>query len=285
MSVGLVLTGGSLRGICAEVGALMYLHELGIRYEVVVGTSAGSIVGALYCSGMEPAAIADVVANLKLRDYADFDTSGMIIAPLKLLRGFDGIIKGDRLRKILMDKTGGRDLAETDPPLHIMVTNVSRREAQMKSAGPAAIWARASSAIPFVFQQEYYEGEYYVDGGVSNNIPLNDLILKYPSLDHYVVVSALSLEPESRPVSNRYMKKILTPLHILARLPEVLVADLRANNLEALGKSVYRLRVQIRTNPSLLDPKRCQEAIQQAYDYTKETWKGLSEDILACSLT
>ena len=100
MKVCYVLTGGSLRGIVAQTAALEVLEACGLEFQDicgVVGTSAGSLTGAFYASGMEPAEMAKKFGSMTKADYIDPSWLKIIGSVLLMGRGMTGLFEGKRL--------------------------------------------------------------------------------------------------------------------------------------------------------------------------------------------
>ena len=125
---GLVLTGGSLRGICAQTGALMALAEHDLEFDAVIGTSAGAIVGALYAAGKTPTELRDYFTSLNRDDYLDpVGRFRLAMAAWKKLRGLTGYYRGNALLAVLRRGVAPKTrIEQTEIPLLITVTNVSR---------------------------------------------------------------------------------------------------------------------------------------------------------------
>ena len=126
--LGLALGGGGLRGL-AHIGILQVLEDNNIPPNIVAGTSVGSIIAALYASGMSAYQMEQEVVKLKPHDYLDYNISGFIKHLLACFfpainNNIDGIIKGERLEKIVCHLTGGRDLQDSKIPLAIIACDI-----------------------------------------------------------------------------------------------------------------------------------------------------------------
>jgi NTE family protein len=189
--LGLALGGGGLRGL-AHIGILQVLEDNNIPLNVVAGTSVGSIIAALYASGMSAYQMEQEVVKLKPYDYLDYNISGFIkhflacfFPPIN--NNIDGIIKGERLEKIVYRLTGGRDLRDSKVPLAIIACDIdSGREIIFASQkipvqgndilliedARLSQAVRASTAIPAVFVPYRLQGMQLVDGGVRSMVPV-----------------------------------------------------------------------------------------------------------------
>jgi NTE family protein len=157
-SFGLALGGGAARGI-AHLGVLKVLEETGLKPEFVVGTSAGSIVGALYAGGYSPDTIMEVVRAL---DWTD------LVQPVfpRL-----GLVRADRLENRLADLLGEQKIEDLKIPFKATSVDLESGELYVFDRGSVARAVRASCSIPGIFEPVEYEGRLLVDGGVLNDVP------------------------------------------------------------------------------------------------------------------
>jgi len=158
--IGLALGGGAARGF-AHIGVIQALEENGLMPDLVVGTSAGSLVAALFASGKtgrELAAIADAMDETA---FADWSYPGR------------GLIRGEALAKFVRDQTNRRDIEQMKMPLGIAATDLDSGEGVLFRRGDTGTAVRASSAVPAVFQPVKIGAREYVDGGLSAPIPVH----------------------------------------------------------------------------------------------------------------
>lgn len=259
--LGLVLTGGSLRGICAEAAGLVLLERLGYRFDAIIGASAGAIVGGLYATGRTGEDIVKLLRTATRKDFIDFDRRGAFRAFRNRFKGWHGLLKGDALLGWLRaNLPPDSRLETTKPPLRLAVTNVSRGVGQVKTAGPLPEYIRASAAMPFAFRMQEVDGEWYADGGVVNNIPVDDLAEAKLGLTRLFVVTPLKLTtPEPEP-DNAFLRKSSTPVTILRRFAKAIERDLRAQNLETGGIPLTLVRPRV-PSVDLLKPEKIGPAI------------------------
>ena len=158
--IGLALSGGALRGI-AHVGVLEVLEEAGIRPDVVAGTSAGALVGALYCAGMPVADIRAETVGLK------WSKIGRVTRPR--LGWFDISRMEERLNELI----GGRTFAELEIPFAAVAADILSGEVVVLREGAVAAAVRASCSVPGVFTPCVQGERLLVDGGLLNNLPVS----------------------------------------------------------------------------------------------------------------
>ena len=157
--IGLALGGGAARGF-AHIGVIQVLEEAGIRPDLVVGTSAGSLVAALYASGktaVEMAALAQGMDEGSITDWS---------FPAR------GLIRGEALARYVREHTGGRTIEQMRLPLGIVATDLDSGAGILFQRGDTGAAVRASSAVPAVFQPVRIGNREYVDGGLVSPVPV-----------------------------------------------------------------------------------------------------------------
>ena len=157
--LGLALGGGAARGF-AHIGVIQVLEEAGIAIDLVAGTSAGSLVAALYASGrngQEMAVLALAMDESQISDWA-FPTRGLI--------------RGEALARYVREHTGARTIEQMKLPLGIVVTDLDTGAPILFQRGDTGQAVRASSAVPAVFQPVRINGREYVDGGLVSPVPV-----------------------------------------------------------------------------------------------------------------
>lgn len=159
VKIGLALGGGGVRGI-GHIGALIAFEELGVHFDYIAGTSAGSIVGALYAFGKTPNEIKELAIGLKKKDIM----KGMIpfIKPAN-----SGRIE-NLLNTIFDDVTV---FSEMKIPFKAVCTDLKTGREIDFDYGNVARVVSGSCAVPGVFTPVVYEGMHLVDGGLRNNVP------------------------------------------------------------------------------------------------------------------
>ncbi len=157
--VGLALGGGAARGF-AHIGVIQALEESGVHIDLVAGTSAGSVVAALYASGKNGAELAALADAMDETAFADWAYPGR------------GLIRGEALAKFVRDKTGGRLIEQMRIRLGIAATDLDSGEGVLFQSGDTGTAVRASSAVPAVFQPVRIGKREYVDGGLSAPVPV-----------------------------------------------------------------------------------------------------------------
>jgi len=157
--IGLALGGGAARGF-AHIGVLQVLEEQGIKPDIIVGTSAGSLVAALYASGKTPVELGSLAMTLDESTITDWVFPGR------------SVMKGEALAKFVRGLTGGRQIEQMQIPLGIVATDLNSGQAILFRRGDPGMAVRASSSVPAVFEPVKIAGREYVDGGLVSPIPV-----------------------------------------------------------------------------------------------------------------
>ena len=155
----LALGGGAARGF-AHVGVIEVLERAGIRPDLVVGTSAGSLVGALYCGGLDPTALRQAAMSLEEGTLGDWSLT------------VRGVLRGRALQDTVNRLVGGRTIERFRVPFAAVTTDLYNGELRLLRQGDAGLAVRASSAVPGVFEPVSIGGREYVDGGVVSPVPV-----------------------------------------------------------------------------------------------------------------
>ena len=157
--IGLALGGGAARGF-AHIGVIQVLEESGIRPDLVVGTSAGSLVAALYASGKGGAALGRLADSMDESAFTDWSFPGR------------GLIRGEALARYVRENTGNRTIEKLPLPLGIVATDLDSGAPILFQRGDPGVAVRASSAVPAVFQPVRIGTHEYVDGGLVSPVPV-----------------------------------------------------------------------------------------------------------------
>ncbi|RRN55584.1 patatin-like phospholipase family protein [Pseudoxanthomonas sp. SGNA-20] len=158
--IGLALGGGAAKGF-AHIGVIKMLEANGLAPDVVAGTSAGSVVGALYAGGMDPFQLQEKAVALdeaKIRD-------------VRLFSG--GLIQGVALQDYVNAQVGKRPIERLRKPFAAVATRLETGERTVFVRGNTGQAVRASSSVPGVFEPVTIGQYQYVDGGVVSPVPVD----------------------------------------------------------------------------------------------------------------
>ena len=229
MKVGLSLAGGGIRGI-AHVGVLKALEENNIEIEAIAGTSAGSIIATLYAMGYSPYYIY-LLFKRYARDIINIRSKPIINGITNFIRnnkiGIAGLSDGNEFEKMydeLARKKGFRLIGDIKMPLLVSAVDIgeskeyiftncaSRKNIKDNYITEIGIGraVRASSSFPAIFCPCEYKNHIFMDGGVLNNLPTEELKKVYTG-------KIISVNFESDPVYNDYdiMNIIMKTLDIM----------------------------------------------------------------------
>ncbi|HRN60853.1 MAG TPA: patatin-like phospholipase family protein [Luteimonas sp.] len=158
--IGLALGGGAAKGF-AHIGAIKMLEANGIQADVVAGTSAGSVVGALYASGVDP---------FKMQERAmALDESSL--RDVRLFGG--GLVQGQALQDYVNAEVGRLPIERMSKPFAAVATRLDNGDRVVFVRGNTGQAVRASSSVPGVFEPARIGERSYVDGGVVSPVPVD----------------------------------------------------------------------------------------------------------------
>lgn len=160
--IGLALGAGAARGF-AHVGVIKALEAQGIRPDLVVGSSAGSVIAALLASGASGNDLNRLALNLDEATIADWG--------LPFAGKFGGLIKGDALQNMINREVQNKSIEQMRISLGIVATELQSGKGVLFRSGNTGMAVRASCSVPGVFQPAVINGKEYVDGGLVAPVP------------------------------------------------------------------------------------------------------------------
>lgn len=160
LRIGLALGGGAAKGF-AHIGVIKMLEASGIHPDVIAGTSAGSVVGALYAGGMDPFQLQQAAARL------DEDS----IRDVRLFSG--GLVRGQALQNYINTQLDHTPIQKLKRPFAAVATELETGQRTVFTRGNTGEAVRASSSIPGVFEPVAIGLKHYVDGGLSSPVPVD----------------------------------------------------------------------------------------------------------------
>ena len=159
IKIGLVLGGGAARGF-AHVGVIKALEAQGIVPDIIVGTSAGAVVGALYATGYNGFELQQLSMQMDEGQVSDWSMPNR------------GVIKGDALQEFINKAVSNRTLEKMKKSFAVVATDLQNGEMIVFRTGNTGMAVRASSSVPGVFQPTTINGREYVDGGLVAPVPV-----------------------------------------------------------------------------------------------------------------
>lgn len=158
--IGLALGGGAAKGF-AHIGVIKMLEANGLAPAVVAGTSAGSVVGALYASGMTPFELQEKAVALDESRIRDLQLSS------------GGLVQGQKLEDYVNEQVRRKPIEQLPKPFVAVATRLEDGERTVFARGNTGQAVRASSSVPGVFQPVVIGKSRYVDGGVVSPVPVD----------------------------------------------------------------------------------------------------------------
>ena len=248
--IGLVLSGGGARG-AAHIGILKILEEFRIPVDVIAGTSMGAIVGGFYASGSSPAELETMVTSIewneafrdqppleelsfrRKEDSANalikFDAGirdGRLALPLGLIQGqnLNFILKSRLIHMAVFD-----DFDRLRIPFRAVAADIETGEAVVLGRGDLATAMRASMSIPGVFAPVELNGRLLVDGGISDNLPVD--VAKQLGADLLIVVNVGTLRRPRENLTSAMMITTQVMTIMIQRNTDEQIATLRQEDL------------------------------------------------------
>ncbi len=187
MRIGLALGGGAARGI-AHIGVLQYLEERKVKPCYIAGTSAGSIVGALYCAGKTVDELTRIASVMSWKNLV------RISIPRK------GLLKSSLLHKTLAEYIGDITFEDLEIPLVINAVDLLEGEEVLIKEGPVLDAVTASCSIPGIFSPYRWNQRLLVDGGLLDNVPSAHMSQK--NIDYVIAVNVTAQRPLKKEPDN-----------------------------------------------------------------------------------
>lgn len=163
IKIGLALGGGAARGF-AHIGVIKALEAQGIVPDIVVGTSAGSVVGALYAAGNAGFALQKMALEMDEAAISDW--------AVPLFSKSSGVLKGEALQAYVNKAVHGAPMEKLKIPFGAVATDLKSGQPILFRRGNTGMAVRASSAVPGVFQPVKIGEHTYVDGGLVAPVPV-----------------------------------------------------------------------------------------------------------------
>lgn len=185
--VAFALGGGAARGF-AHVGVLKVLDHYGIQADLVTGTSAGSVAGALYAAGLRGRELEEEALQMERSSITDY------IFPDR------GFIRGERLQRYINEVVDGRSLEELPTRFVAVATDLRSGELIAFNSGNTGMAVRASSSVPGLVQPVTIRGRDYVDGGLVSQVPVR--VARDMGADVVIAVDVSQLPADTPPIEN-----------------------------------------------------------------------------------
>jgi NTE family protein len=205
--IGLALGSGAARGF-AHIGVLKVFDDEKIPVDFITGTSVGALVGAVYASGISAKEMEEVVLNLDRKQITSFFTPTI---------PYSGLIEGRRLTELIKSIIGNPNIEDLKIPFAAIATDVMSGKEVRITKGSVVEAVRASISIPGIFTPCKYNGNFLVDGGLVNPVPVNRV--RDVGIDFVIAVNVLpSPKRETRKLRMSYKEKKLPTTHITSKI-------------------------------------------------------------------
>jgi len=204
--IGLSLGSGGARGL-AHIVVLEAFDELGIKPNVISGTSVGAIIGAVYASGKTAVEIKEAFINNILNKsgrFIDFLNKSRIFRTIDLVDlefRSGGFVKGEKFLKLLSEEIGVKNFSDLQIPLKIIATNFLTKEQSIFDEGKLLPALKASYSLPGLLAPVKINNNYFVDGGMVNPLPWDiiendcDIIVAIDVLSNSKIKSMIEMPP------------------------------------------------------------------------------------------
>jgi len=216
----LVLGGGGMRGM-AHLGVVRAMHALGIQYDAIVGTSIGSLVGAMVAGGSSREEQARYILELQKQDYFRLNFVKFLMKGVRTPSMYRGDTFRESLERILPVKT----FAELSTPLYCNATSLEK--------GGSVFWGTpglddiplveavySSCALPGIFEPYVRDGVSYMDGGIVDPVPLRFAKTLRPDL-----IIAVDLTVKATQKTPNYQNRLLTTLYRAFEIVEEVIVE------------------------------------------------------------
>jgi NTE family protein len=188
--IGIALSGGGARGI-SHLGVLKALAEFGIKPSIISGASAGSIAGAFFAAGYPPREVLNIIKKGKFFSFAH------------LLWRKSGFFDMHAFAELFQEHFPSDRFEDLNIPLHVAVTDIHKGETIYFSSGELIKILVASSCLPIVFEPVKHNGLTLVDGGLTNNLPVEQL------KDKCEFTIGVNVNPISHRTENMHLRDLI----------------------------------------------------------------------------
>lgn len=246
--VGLALGGGAAKG-AAHIGVLRAFEEKEITIDAMAATSVGAIIGAFYAFGLSVDKISEIAKGMSLSHVSGFTLKK---------KGFSTT---ERLQALIEEHLGQVDLADAQIPLAIVATNIRTGKKAVFTQGNLAKIVAASAAIPGLFIPVEIDGEEYVDGGLSENVPVS-------ALKQFGVMASVAVDldgGDSYPVPESFLDVLTNSLDIA----------INSKTLMQLKKADIVVCLNLRSFSRTDNREQTEELIRIAYDASMQSLEKL----------
>jgi NTE family protein len=252
LTVGVALSGGTAKSV-AHVGVLKALVEADIPIDYIAGTSGGSIVATMFASGMPISSMESVANTMSWRKLVSLRFTKL------------GFVSSARIEEFVREIIGDITFEDLTIPATVVTANLVTGEKREFRSGPVSLAVRASCSIPQIYLPVEIDGEYYVDGGVAEYLPIESLA----GLGcDFCIGSHLG------PVNPAYRR----PHHILHLVMQVTGLMARKNYVHSLARADYVIHPNL-DGFSSFDFNNSRKMMELGYNTAREVIEDLQRAI------
>lgn len=220
VKVALVLGGGGAKGM-AHVGVMEELFKVGIKPDLIVGCSAGAVVGGLYADQPDIVRLKNLFMEKRREHLLNISLSFLPF----------GLSDGNALQKFLQHNLKAKRFEDLKIPFVAVATNLQYGDLVPFGTGPLEPAIRASSSFPGMFLPVLIQGQYFVDGGVTDNVPA-EIARRFGA--EYVI--AVELDPDL---------SVDAPTNVLSVVTRSLEIGLRHQGIHSRKYASYVIKVPL----------------------------------------
>ncbi|MBF7682889.1 patatin-like phospholipase family protein [Acinetobacter sp. B5B] len=250
--VALVLGSGGARGY-AHIGVLQALEQQGLKPDLIVGTSAGSLVGALYASGKTADEITHIALSMKVNDVRE----------ITLTR--KGFLDGEKVANFINKNIDHRLLQDMKIPLFVVATDLKTGQKKVFNYGNTGQAIQASTAIPSMFIPVKIAGHEYVDGGLVSPVPVD--VARQLGAD--VIIAVDILQPPQYTQTTNMWGLFNQNINIMQQ---------RLSQIELKSADIV-IRPDIREKAHIFDVKERETALQAGFLATQQQMPAIEQVI------
>lgn len=228
IKIGLALSGGGARG-AAHIGVIRALLEHDIVPNVISGTSAGSVAGALYAAGLTPDQMLEFVAQSSVYKLIKVGIPRM------------GLTNLTYLHQKLVESIKRDSFEALRYPLYVAITNLNTGQVEIRSSGALFDVIVASCSLPFVFKPVLLDEQLYVDGGVMSNLPVRPIRRKADIVIGVNLIPCCAMEDREMTTVVGIMQRCFDLSVISNTIPEADLCDIVLEPLELRNYHIFQL--------------------------------------------
>lgn len=209
--IAVALGGGGVRGL-AHIGVLEVLLEHGIQPDIVVGTSAGSIVGALYCDNPDIHIVKEIMINIRRKDVMHFS----LFNSMNIFSGPYSPMSLHKLEMFLEQHLSTVNIEEFKIKYAAVSTDIVQHCPYVFDHGNVIEAILASTALPPVFSPHKFQGMTLVDGGITHPVPVEIARHYNPDIVIAVNINSPGTEGHSFSIMDLSMQAFMTSYYYLS---------------------------------------------------------------------